>query len=32
LRHLGEATQVTRRFKRLKVNDQKALIEFLKSL
>jgi len=29
LRHLGEATQVTRRFKRLKVNDQKALIEFL---
>ena len=32
LRHLGEATKVTRRFKRLKVNDQKALIEFLKSL
>ena len=32
LRHVGEATQVTRRFKRLKVNDQKALIEFLKSL
>jgi len=32
LRHRGEATKVTRRFKRLKVNDQKALIEFLKSL
>ena len=32
LRHLGEAAQVTRRFKRLKRNDQEALIEFLKSL
>jgi CxxC motif-containing protein (DUF1111 family) len=32
LRHLGEAAQVTERFKELKVNDQKAIIEFLSSL
>jgi CxxC motif-containing protein (DUF1111 family) len=32
LRHLGEARQVTERFKKLKRNDQEALIEFLRSL
>ena len=32
LRHLGEARQVTQRFKKLKISDQKALIEFLRSL
>jgi CxxC motif-containing protein (DUF1111 family) len=32
LRHLGEAAQVTQRFKKLNISDQKALIEFLKSL
>jgi len=32
LRHLGEATQVTERFRKLKRNDQEALIEFLRSL
>ncbi len=32
LRHLGEAKNVTERFKKLKRNDQKALIEFLRSL
>jgi CxxC motif-containing protein (DUF1111 family) len=32
LRHLGEARQVTRRFSKLKHNDQEALIEFLLSL
>jgi CxxC motif-containing protein (DUF1111 family) len=31
-RHLGEASQVTARFKKLKRNDQEALIEFLRSL
>jgi CxxC motif-containing protein (DUF1111 family) len=32
LRHLGEASQVTERFRKLKHNDQEALIEFLRSL
>jgi CxxC motif-containing protein (DUF1111 family) len=32
LRHLGEAGQVTERFRKLKPNDQEALIEFLRSL
>jgi CxxC motif-containing protein (DUF1111 family) len=32
LRHLGEAVQVTERFRKLKPNDQEALIEFLRSL
>ncbi len=32
LRHGGEASHVTERFKKLKRNDQKALIEFLRSL
>jgi CxxC motif-containing protein (DUF1111 family) len=32
LRHLGEASQVTERFKKLKRTDQEALIEFLRSL
>src|ERR1700676_5352463 len=32
LRHLGEADQVTERFRKLKGNDQEALIEFLRSL
>ena len=32
LRHLGEAEDVTQRFKKLMRNDQEALIEFLKSL
>jgi CxxC motif-containing protein (DUF1111 family) len=32
LRHLGEAEEVTERFRYLKRNDQEALIEFLKSL
>src|ERR1700693_5992091 len=32
LRHLGEAGQVTERFRKLKRNDQEALIEFLRSL
>ncbi len=32
LRHLGEASHVTERFKKLKRNDQEALIEFLRSL
>lgn len=32
LRHLGEAVQVTERFRKLKRNDQEALIEFLRSL
>ncbi len=32
LRHLGEAKDVTERFKKLKRNDQEALIEFLRSL
>src|SRR5712692_6095702 len=32
LRHLGEAKNVTERFKKLKRNDQEALIEFLRSL
>jgi CxxC motif-containing protein (DUF1111 family) len=31
-RHLGEARQVTERFRKLKRNDQDALIEFLRSL
>ncbi len=32
LRHLGEARDVTKRFKKLKRNDQEALTEFLRSL
>jgi CxxC motif-containing protein (DUF1111 family) len=32
LRHLGEAEEVTERFKKLNRNDQEALIEFLRSL
>jgi len=32
LRHLGEAEDVTQRFKKLMRNDQEALIEFLRSL
>ncbi len=32
LRHLGEASHVTERFKKLKRNDQEALIVFLRSL
>ncbi len=32
LRHLGEAGQVTERFRKLKRNDQEALTEFLRSL
>jgi CxxC motif-containing protein (DUF1111 family) len=32
LRHLGEAEEVTERFRKLKRNDQDALIEFLHSL
>jgi CxxC motif-containing protein (DUF1111 family) len=32
LRHLGEAGQVTERFRKLKRDDQEALIEFLRSL
>jgi CxxC motif-containing protein (DUF1111 family) len=32
LRHLGEAEEVTERFRKLKRNDQEALIEFLRSL
>jgi len=32
LRHSGEASQVIERFKKLKRNDQEALIEFLRSL
>jgi CxxC motif-containing protein (DUF1111 family) len=32
LRHLGESEQVTKRFRKLKRNDQEALIEFLRSL
>src|ERR1700693_3228303 len=32
LRHLGEAGQVTERFRKLKRNDQEALIDFLRSL
>jgi CxxC motif-containing protein (DUF1111 family) len=32
LRHLGEAVQVTERFRKLKRNDQEALIDFLRSL
>jgi CxxC motif-containing protein (DUF1111 family) len=32
LRHLGESEEVTERFRKLKRNDQEALIEFLKSL
>jgi CxxC motif-containing protein (DUF1111 family) len=31
-RHLGEASHVTERFKKLKRNDREALIEFLRSL
>ena len=32
LRHLGEAEEVTERFRKLKHNDQEALLEFLRSL
>lgn len=32
LRHLGEANHATERFKKLKRDDQEAIIEFLKSL
>jgi CxxC motif-containing protein (DUF1111 family) len=32
LRHRGEATQVTARFRELKAEDQESIIEFLKSL
>jgi len=32
LRHVGEAEEVTERFRKLKHNDQAALIEFLRSL
>jgi CxxC motif-containing protein (DUF1111 family) len=32
LRHRGEASHVTECFKKLKRNDQKALLEFLRSL
>ncbi len=32
LRHRGEATDVTKRFEKLKKGDQEALIEFLRSL
>jgi CxxC motif-containing protein (DUF1111 family) len=32
LRHRGEASDVTTRFRRLSVNDQKAILEFLRSL
>jgi CxxC motif-containing protein (DUF1111 family) len=32
LRHRGEATQVTARFRELKTEDQESIIEFLKSL
>jgi CxxC motif-containing protein (DUF1111 family) len=32
LRHLGEAGQVTERFRKLKANDQEALIAFLRTL
>jgi len=32
LRHLGEAEEVTERFRKLKRNDQEALMEFLRSL
>src|SRR5882762_1196068 len=32
LRHLGESEQVTKRFRKMKRNDQEALIEFLRSL
>jgi CxxC motif-containing protein (DUF1111 family) len=32
LRHLGEAEEVTERFRKLKRNDQEALLEFLRSL
>jgi CxxC motif-containing protein (DUF1111 family) len=32
LRHLGESVQVTKRFRKLRRNDQEALLEFLRSL
>jgi hypothetical protein len=32
LRHLGEAVLVTEQFRKLKRNDQEAVIEFLRSL
>jgi CxxC motif-containing protein (DUF1111 family) len=32
LRHHGEAIRVTRRFERLRLTDQNAVVEFLKSL
>jgi len=32
LRHAGEATEVTRRFGKLKPKDQEALLQFLRSL
>ena len=32
LRHLGEASEVTGQFRKLKHNDQEALIDFLRSL
>ena len=32
LRHAGEAEEVTRRFGKLKLKDQEALLQFLRSL